>query len=172
MRDHDHARGRMTNANLYLQRKGVNAYGIRQLRDMLVVPVRDAPGLLHSLQFISTDGAKRFLTGGRIQGCYFAIGKPFDMLLLAEGMATACTLHQATGAAVAVCFNCGNLLPVARALRDKYPRLRIVVCADNDVATPGNPGLTHGRAAALAVDGYLAVPRFEQAPQQVAEVPA
>jgi len=161
-----------TNAHPYLQRKAVHAYGIRQLRDMLVVPARDVHGVLHTLQFVGADGAKRFLTGGRIQGCYFAIGsKPFDQILLAEGLATGSTLHQATGAAVAVCFNCGNLLAVARALREKYPMLRLVVCADNDVATPGNPGLTHGRAAALAVGGFLAVPRFEQAPAQVVAKP-
>lgn len=150
-----------TNVHPYLQRKAIHAYGIRQLRDMLVIPARDVNGKLHTLQFISADGSKRFLTGGRITGCYFAIGKPFDSLLLAEGLATGSTLHQATGAAVAVCFNCGNLLPVARALRDKFPRLRLVICADNDSHTPGNPGVTHAKAAAQAVGGFLAVPVFK-----------
>lgn len=150
-----------TNAHPYLKRKRIHAYGVRQLRDMLVIPARDVNGRLHTLQFISPDGSKRFLTGGRIAGCYFAIGRVFDSLLLAEGLATASTLHQATGAAVAVCFNCGNLLAVARALRDKFPRLRLVICADNDAHTPGNPGVTHARAAARAVGGYLAVPTFK-----------
>ena len=150
-----------TNAHAYLQRKAVHAYGIRQLRDMLLIPARDVHGELHTLQFITADGTKRFLTGGRIVGCYFAIGKPRDMLLLAEGLATGSTLHQATGAAVAVCFNCGNLLPVAKALRSKFPRMRLIVCADNDSHTPGNPGVTHARAAAKAVGGFLAVPNFK-----------
>lgn len=150
-----------TNAHPYLQRKRVNAYGIRQLRDMLLIPARDANGVLHTLQFISADGTKRFLTGGRIAGCYYGIGKPFDQLLLAEGLSTSSTLRSVTGAAVAVCFNCGNLLPVARALRDKFPRLRLVVCADNDAHTPGNPGLTKAREAARAVDGFLAIPKFK-----------
>lgn len=148
----------------YLQRKGVHAYGVRQLRDMLVVPARDTGGRLHTLQFIASDGSKRFLTGGRIRGCYFAIGKPSHSLLLAEGLATGCTVHQATGEAVAVCFNCGNLEPVARALRDKFPRLRLVVCADNDLATPGNPGVTHAVAAAKAVAGFVAIPSFTGTP--------
>lgn len=150
-----------TNAHPYLRRKAIPAYGIRQLRDMLVIPARDAHGTLHTLQFISADGSKRFLTGGRITGCYYAIGRPNDSLLLAEGLATGSTLHQATGAAVAVCFNCGNLLSVARALRDKFPRLRLVICADNDSQTPGNPGVTHAKAAARAVGGFLAVPQFK-----------
>lgn len=154
-----------TNSNPYLKSKGVPAYGVRQLRSTLVVPARDANGRLHTLQFIGPTGEKRFLTGGRIRGCYFAIGRPQRMLLLAEGLATGSTLHQASGEAVAVCFNCGNLEAVARALRDKFPRVRIVLCADNDAATPGNPGLTHAWAAAKAVGGFVAHPDFRSVPE-------
>lgn len=149
-----------TNGHPYLERKRINAYGLKQLRDMLLVPARDLDGTLHTLQFISADGSKRFLTGGRIAGCYFAIGRPIDSLLVAEGMATAATLYQATGRAVAACFSCGNMEAVARALRSKFPGLRLIVCADDDFQTPGNPGLTKALAAAKAVAGYLAVPRF------------
>lgn len=145
----------------YAVRKRIQPYGVRQLRGTLVVPVRDVHGALHSLQFIDGDGTKRFLTGGRIAGCYFAIGRPERQLLLGEGLATCCTLFEATGQAVAVCFHASNLEPVARALRGKFPRLRLVVCADNDRGTPGNPGVTHATAAARAVGGYLAVPQFE-----------
>lgn len=152
-----------TNDHPYLRAKGVHAFGLRALRDQLMVPARDTNGRLHTLQFIGPDGTKRFLTGGRIIGCYFAIGRPDDALLLAEGYATAATLHQATGRAVAACFNCGNLLAVARALRAKFPALQIVVCGDNDGATPGNPGLTAAYAAAKAVSGHVAYPSFEGA---------
>jgi len=152
-----------TNAHPYLKRKQIGAYGVRQLRDMLLVAARDVNGQLHTLQFIGPDGAKRFLTGGRITGCYFAIGRPVDSLLLCEGLATASTLYQATGRAVAVAFNCGNLVAVAKSLRIKFPRLQLIVCADDDFQTPGNPGLTHARAAARAVGGYLAVPKFPEA---------
>lgn len=151
-----------TDDHPYLRNKGVHAFGLRALRDQLMIPARDADGRLHTLQFIGPDGSKRFLTGGRIAGCYYAIGRPDDALLLAEGYATAATLHQATGHAVAVCFNCGNLVAVARALRAKFPRLRFVVCADNDTATPGNPGLTAAHQAAKAIGARVAVPSFEE----------
>ena len=150
-----------TDDHPYLRSKGVHAYGLRALRDQLMVPARDADGRLHTLQFIGPDGSKRFLTGGRIAGCYYAIGRPDDALLLAEGYATAATLHQATGRAVAVCFNCGNLVAVARALRAKFPRLRFVICADNDTGTPGNPGLTAAHQAAKAIGAGVAFPYFE-----------
>lgn len=148
----------------YLTRKQVPAIGIRQLRDMLLIPARDIYGELQSLQFVMPDGSKRFLTGGRIQGCYFGVGRPLDSLLLCEGLATGGTLYAATGRAVAVCFSCGNLLPVARALRTKFPKMKFIVCADNDQATPGNPGVTAAKAAAQAVGGFLAVPRFAEVP--------
>lgn len=150
-----------TNAHPYLQRKGIGAYGIRQMRELLLIPARDSRGDLQTLQFIGADGAKRFLSGGRIAGCYCPIGRPVDSLLICEGYATGATLYAATGRAVAVCFSAGNLQAVARALRVKFPRLRLILCADNDHKTPGNPGLTHATQAARAVGGFVAVPRFD-----------
>lgn len=152
-------------AHPYLVRKGVKAWGVRQLRGSLVIPARDAHGQLHALQFIDQDGGKRFLTGGRIGACYCAIGRPANTLLLAEGYATAATLYESTGHATACAFNAGNLAPVARALRAKFPSLRIIVCADNDTQTPGNPGLTNAWEAARAVHGWVAFPTFSESPQ-------
>jgi len=145
----------------YLVRKGVAAHGIRQLHDALVIPARDAEGRLWTLQFIYPDGDKRFLSGGRKRGCYFSIGKiepDHGELCIAEGYATAASIHEATGKAVAVAFDCGNLEPVARALRAKFRGAAITMCADNDINTAGNPGLTHAKAAARAVRGLVAVP--------------
>lgn len=144
----------------YLVRKGVPAYGIKLLRQQLVVPLRDVDGTLHSLQFIGADGRKTFLTGGRKRGCYHAIGKPATALCICEGYATGATIYQTTGNATAVAFDAGNLQPVAKALRQKFPRLTLVIAADNDTETPGNPGVTAAQAAARAVGGVLAVPSF------------
>lgn len=146
--------------HLYLTRKSVPAYGIRLLREQLVIPLRDAEGTLHSLQFISPDGRKTFLTGGRKRGCYYAIGKPDAALCICEGYATGASIYQATGHATAVAFDAGNLEPVARAMRAKFPRLRLILCVDNDAETEGNPGVRYGEAAARAVRGFLAVPLF------------
>jgi putative DNA primase/helicase len=81
-------------------------------------------------------------------------------LLIAEGYATACSLHEATGFPVAAAMNAGNLLNVAKAWRAKYPRMRIVICADDDTETAGNPGMTKATEAARAVGALLAVPDF------------
>lgn len=149
-----------TNDHAYLRSKGVSAYGLRQLREQLVLPLRDTAGVLWSLQFISPEGEKRFLTGGRKRGCYFPIGVPDRVLCLAEGYSTGASVFESTDYATAVALDSGNLEPVARALRAKFPHIAIIICADNDCETPGNPGVTCARAAARAVGGHVAVPSF------------
>ena len=142
----------------YLVKKDIKNYGLGLYKDLLVVPMRNSIGNLHSLQFIDCDGNKRFLSGGLKKGCYFAIGSPTDSLCIAEGYATAATLYQVTNLPVAVAFDAGNLMPVAQSLRAKFPHIEIIICADNDEHTPGNPGLTKAREAAISVSALLAVP--------------
>ncbi len=145
----------------YLLKKGIRPYGIKQLGDMLMIPVRGCDGVLRGLQFIGPDGSKRFKTGTEVTGGYHAFGNPQgNTILICEGMATGATLQEITGHAVAVAFNAGNLRHVAKALLDKNPEWRLIVCADDDHATPGNPGMTKATDAALTVGCLLAVPKF------------
>jgi putative DNA primase/helicase len=146
------------NDHPYLLNKGVQSHGLRTHNDMLVIPLRDNQGTLQSLQFIDAHGNKRFLSGGQKKGCYFAIGSPQDSICIAEGYATASSLYNATGKAVAVAFDAGNLLPVAKALRFKFPNAKITICADNDTQSPCNIGVTKAKEAAIAIDGLIAIP--------------
>ena len=157
-----------TDAHPYLARKEVPAFGLRQAQDgRLMVPVLDAAGAPQSLQFIDADGEKRFLSGGRTAGGYFSLpardGSKGGPLLIAEGYATGASLHLATGYAVLVAFNTGNLLTVARMARKQYPDREIILCADNDVETrkpdgaPWNPGVEAASKAAATIGGKLAI---------------
>ena len=144
----------------YLTTKGIKPNGIRTEGGNLLVPMRDTSGKLHSLQVIDAQGDKRFLLGGRVSGCYFGMGKPDGVLVVAEGFATGASIHESTGHAVAVAFNAGNLKAVAVALRAKHPAMKLIVAADDDHLTAGNPGLTKATEAAQAVGGWLAAPDF------------
>jgi putative DNA primase/helicase len=146
----------------YLSAKGIKPHGARLDGGRLVIAMRDAGGILHSVQTIGPDGAKCFLAGGRISGCYFGIGKPGGRLIVCEGFATGASIHECTGHAVAVAFNAGNLGPVATALRAKFPAPAITIAADDDHRTAGNPGVTKATAAAaaVAINGLLAIPVF------------
>jgi putative DNA primase/helicase len=150
----------VTDEHPYLQHKGVKSHGIRTDGERLIIPLCDNADVIHSLQFISPTGEKRFLHDGAITGHYAILGKPTGALCIAEGYATAASIHEATGYAVVVAFNAGNLKPVAETLRGKYPEARIIVCADDDYRTEGNPGTTRAREAVQAVNGFLAVPDF------------
>jgi putative DNA primase/helicase len=145
----------------YLIRKGIKPSGARLHNDALVIPMR-AGGEIQSLQFIGPDGDKRFLTGGRVTGCYFSMGNPKGAaaLCIAEGFATGATIHEATGYPVAVAFNAGNLGPVAKAMRERFAELPLILCADDDAATEGNPGIIKATEAAQSVSGLVAIPDF------------
>ncbi len=177
----------------YLARKGVGAYGIRfdpKGVGTVAIPMKDGKGQVYGLQIIR--GSKR---GNRLEkqywpaglqktGHYHLIGGVTSIVLLAEGYATAATIHEATGLPVAVAFDANNLMPVGKALRERYPAANILVCADDDflqkcrecgektpVAEPAcehcgkphdqtNPGIAAARLAATAVAGEIVAPQF------------
>lgn len=141
----------------YLVRKGCKPYGVRvNAAGAVLVPMRDATGELWNVQAIKpakpADGGpdKLFLKGGRKSGLMHWCGTPevAPVLLIAEGYATAASLHEATGRPVAVAFDAGNLAPVVRALRGRYAAARIVVCGDDDRATAARTGRNPGREKA------------------------
>jgi putative DNA primase/helicase len=143
----------------YLVRKAVRAYGVRFMRDgTLLVPMIDSAGELQNLQRIASskpsDGRpeKLYLPGGRKSGLLHWIGDPYGakVLLLAEGYATAASVHEATGRPVAVAFDAGNLVHVAREVRARAPAAILLVCGDDDRDTEARTGQNPGREKAAS----------------------
>jgi putative DNA primase/helicase len=153
-----------TNESPYLKRKGVPSYGLKAFGDTLMVPLMDMAGVIHGIQFISADGSKKFKTGTNKAGHFYKIGKfKNKSVVVCEGYATGASLHQATGHCVVIAFDAGNLKAVTAAIRAKCPSYTIIIAADDDHATEGNPGLMKATEAARAVNGKLAVPVFQDA---------
>lgn len=181
----------------YLARKCIQSHGLRfSEAGTLVVPMLDGGGQIHGLQLIypSTHPRRKklgrdkdFWPPGLVkQGHWFQIGSPTfgAACLVAEGYATAATLHEATGLPVAVAFDAGNLVHVATALRARWKGLRLLICADDDYLGKchgcgeltltsdslcshcgkphgaGNAGISGASSAALAVDGAWCAPAF------------
>jgi len=138
----------------YLVRKSVSAYGIRCYKKCLIVPLHDGDAI-RSLQFIMPDGTKRFLSGSQTQGCYYFIGTPTDTLYLCEGLATAASIHEATGIATAVAFTANNLKAVAGSLQRKHNNTKIIVAGDNDESGVGQK---YAMEAAKAISGSVTIP--------------
>ncbi|CAM3291924.1 toprim domain-containing protein [Halomonas lysinitropha] len=146
----------------YLKAKEVKPYGLRQQGDTLLVPLF-FNGALVNLQRIAPDGGKRFLPRARLKDTASLVGRlaGAGRVYLAEGWATAATLHEATGHPVVAAMTANNLATVARTLRQRLPsEVAITVAADNDQNTPGNPGITAAREAAQAIHADLTWPRF------------
>lgn len=126
----------------YLVRKGVQALGVRfTAGGAMVIPVMDTAGIVHGLQIIRTAAQAKerrrpekefWPTGLAKKGHFHLIGLPVSIVLVAEGYATAASLHHATQLPVAVAFDAGNLAPVVAALHKRYKLAKILICADDD----------------------------------------
>lgn len=171
----------------YLERKGVQPYGLRvnthgsveigqpqpdepaqhwSGHGELLIPIVDIEGRFWGAQSIDDQGRKSFPRGGRTQGGHHVLGdtKEGQPILIAEGYATAATVHEALGLPVVVAFNSGNLPTVAQAFREKYPTNLLVIAGDNDHTKPieKNVGLLKAQEAAQKVAGHLLIPEFEK----------
>jgi phage/plasmid primase-like uncharacterized protein len=145
----------------YLASKGVKTHGLKvDAGNRLVIPLRDPKGTIWSVQTIAADGTKLFLTGGRKGGLFHILGEACDDLVIAEGFATAASIREATGLPVVIALDAGNLARVAKSIRGWLPLARIVIAADDDHTTEGNPGLTKARAAAELIGATVAAPNF------------
>lgn len=155
----------------YLKRKGVHAFGLRYSpsgNGTLAIPMQ-RDGRVVGLQIIR--GAER---GNKLEkqywpagmdkvGAYHLIGGiPRGLVLVAEGYATAASLHMATGLPVAVAFDAGSIMPVVADLAKKYRTSKILICADDDYLTPGNPGVEAARLAATAHRAGWCQPEFAE----------
>lgn len=118
----------------YLKRKQVQPHGLRITGDgRLMVPMLSPDGELTSLQYIGADGDKKYHPGASVSGCFGVIGAASDRVLIAEGFATAATLHEVTGKQAYIAFSASNIPKVAAHLRENLgSAARIVVVADHD----------------------------------------
>ena len=141
----------------YLKNKKIKPYHARLHKNMLVLPIYSSEERLASLQFIGENGQKKFLKGVKSVGCFNKLGKNTEIICIAEGFATAASIHEATGYMVVIAYSAGNMGAAAEHAQKKYPESKIVICADNDAT-----GLLKGRFAAEEVGAYLTYPEFEE----------
>ncbi|EOA4406614.1 primase-helicase zinc-binding domain-containing protein [Citrobacter amalonaticus] len=156
--------------NTYLARKGFPALecltltalhktgGVTFRAGDVVVPLYDDAGALVNVQLINSDGLKRTLKGGAVKGaCHTIEGKKQagKRLWIAEGYATALTVHHLTGETVMVALSSVNLLSLASLARQKHPACQLVLAADRDL---NGDGQTKAAAAAETCEGTVALP--------------
>ncbi|MDD0817198.1 DUF5906 domain-containing protein [Curvibacter sp. HBC28] len=177
----------------YLARKGIRGHGVRYTAEgSIVIPMLDVMGGIHGLQIIRSSTSRKMAkeywpTGLVKKGHFHMLGMPGPIILVAEGYATAASLHEASGLPVAVAFDAGNLGPVSEALHKRYKTAKLLICADDDQTQKcqvegcrqrvwvadgpicphcgqphraGNAGITSASAAAMSVGGAWMAPAF------------
>jgi len=150
----------------------LNAWGCRLFRGnltvsglvidgCLMVPAMDMDGTVKSLQFIHPDtpgkDGKRNLPIAPLKGRFWPLGELSETgpIYLAEGPATAASIHEASQQCTLCTFSGGNLEAVALAVRERYPQAPIILCADDDPT-----GKTSAILAAHAVGGLITLPNL------------
>ncbi|KDE36451.1 DNA primase [Kosakonia radicincitans UMEnt01/12] len=164
------AKSRSASGNAYLTSKGFPGHecltlttthktgGVTYRAGDVVVPLYDDTGALVNVQLINADGDKRTLKGGHVKGaCHTIEGQKQagKRLWIAEGYATALTVHHLTGETVMVALSSVNLLSLASLTRSRHPGGQIVLAADRDL---NGDGQTKAAAAAEACAGVVALP--------------
>ncbi len=147
----------------YLMNKGLVGFTFPVLPDgSLLLGLVDESGTVTAAQTITQQGEKRLLAGSAKRGAYHAVNAADapQSVLIAEGLATALSVHLIRPEALTVCaIDSGNLQPVAQAMHQRYPNAQIIIAADNDIK-PGEPntGKDAAEKAAKAVSGWVALP--------------
>jgi len=125
----------------YLAKKGIQTHGARATGDgRLVLPLYDSDGTLATLQYIDHEGGKLYHPGGQTGGKFWMVGSLDEpgTLFVAEGFATAATIHETTDRPVVVAYSASNLVPVTGTLREMYGATQdIVIVADHDQSGVG-----------------------------------
>lgn len=158
----------------YLQNKGIadpavlshvriNTYNGKE---QLVIPMYDRPNHIINRQAIDTQGGKFFLPGGEVAGAYGKIAAPnadwTGGVYLAEGFATAASIHTATGKPVVIAFNAGNLPKVAAKMAAMLPdNTPIYIAADNDASQTGIKKAAEA-AQVLGSRARVVMPEFDE----------
>ncbi len=162
----------------YLDRKQIVGFKVRYAprTGAVLVPMSNVRDQIVGLQVIfpenqeDTGRDKAYWPYGMSkEGAFHLIGphpEPGEPVLICEGYATGASLHMATSLTVAVAFDAGNLLPVSKAMRERFAGCPIIICRDDDWKTkrpngePWNPGEDKANNAALIVGGQVVAPIF------------
>lgn len=134
--------------------------GVIEEGDLLLVPVYKA-GELVNVQKITTDGVKRPLFGGDMQGVHHIIDGSVKSVAVVEGYATGVTANMLTKFKTYVAFNTGNLAEAVRQAKADHPDARIIVFGDHDEIDPTHnrrPGEYYANKAADPFAAIVALP--------------
>ena len=146
----------------YLINKGVRSYELHQEKGSLLIPLFNVDGEMVNIQSINANGEKRFTKGAKKKGCFYLLGDVTDTIIFCEGYSTGASIYEATKIATAICFDSGNLKPVALELSSKHPNAKLLIAGDDDSHNEVNTGRIKACETATHVGGSVVFPVFDE----------
>ena len=119
----------------YHIRKGIELIGAKLEGNNVVIPIFNAQKKRVGKQTIQPDGTKKFSKNMQAEGSFGVCGKISPgKLYVAEGYATCASIYAATKTNTIFALSSGNLPKVCEAIQKAFPKVELVVAADNDEA--------------------------------------
>lgn len=137
----------------YLLKKRIQPFFAREIGSSLIIPLQNSSGVIWNIQFIRQDGSKCYLKGGMTPGLFTVLGELSEnrRVYIAEGFATAATIHSLTKNLCFISFTDSNLPAIAQKVRRCFPQSDIIIAADAD-----DGGEKYSEKSAREVGGMVA----------------
>lgn len=159
------------NKHPYLVKKGfdTNFYLKQDKNGNLLIPLKDIDGKHWASQRIFQNGDK--IIGAtrtpeekeqgieypaKKQGNFFLLGAKnlhagIKEVFVCEGFATAASVYQATNKPTVMGVDAGNLEIVITNIKEKFPKMEIIIASDNDVKKELEGSINVGKTTALGI---------------------
>ena len=156
----------------YLTEKGLT-FDLTLLDDgRIFVPLININSEYTGGQFIEPNGNKRLMRGSNKKGAFIWVspnlGKPDEVnkellkaneIIICEGLATGISIAEFRHRSLVIsAIDAGNLIHVAKAIREVNSTANIIIAGDNDIGSHKNTGKEKAIEAAKAVNGYYTIP--------------
>lgn len=168
----------------YFKAKGLdkNYYLKQDKHGNILIPLKDVDGKHWATQRIFSNGDKMigvFRTQeekeqgvehpAKKSGNFFLLGAKdlsrANEVFICEGFATAASVYEATKNPTIMAVDAGNLDIVVTSIKEKYPKMNVIIAADNDIGKELKGAKNVGKDSALAVaikhpDVKVVLPKF------------
>lgn len=156
----------------YLTKKGLTVDLPLLDNGRIFAPLLNIKGEYSGAQFIESDGSKHLMKGSNKKGAFLLISSIWNQpikvieilrshseIIICEGLATGISIAKFKQQSIVIsAIDAGNLIHVAKAIREINSTAKIIIAGDNDIGSDKNTGKEKAIEAAQAVNGYYSIP--------------
>ncbi|MBI0103855.1 toprim domain-containing protein [Gilliamella sp. W8145] len=138
----------------------------------IFVPILNLHNEYAGGQFIEPDGSKHLMKSSNKKGAFIWVspnlGRPDEVkkelltaseIIICEGLATGISIAEFRHRSLVIsAIDAGNLIHVAKAVREVNFKANIIIAGDNDIGSHKNTGKEKAIEAATAINGYYTIP--------------